>query len=312
MKLSVVMAVYNGAARLAATLDSIALQTERSYELIIIDDGSTDDSPAILREYAARDERIRVVTQNNAGLTRSLIRGCEWARTDVIARHDCGDVSRPERFARQLAVLDARPEVTLVSCGTRFRAPGGELLYDVHADGAQLRDGLLHAGAETVRGLTHHGTAMFRSAAYEAAGGYRAAFRYAQDLDLWMRMAAGGEIAVVPEILYEATVDAGTLSADAREQQVELTTIAVALRDATSESDSKALLERAAHVVRTAPRTRGDDARALYFLASCLQRNGDGAWRNYARAAIRENPLHYRAWLLFMRGLLPRGARADA
>jgi glycosyltransferase involved in cell wall biosynthesis len=310
MKLSVVMAVYNGAERLPATLDSIALQTERDYELIVIDDGSTDESPAILREYAARDERIRVVTQENAGLTRSLIRGCQWAMADVIARHDCGDISQPGRFARQLVLLDAHPEVVLVSCGARFRAPGGELLYEVHADGEKLREGLLHGDAATVRGLPHHGTAMFRAAAYEAAGGYRAEFRYAQDLDLWTRMATQGSIAAVPEIFYEATVDTGTLSANAREQQVELTTIAVQLRDATTESDTAALLARAACVVRTAPRTRRDDARALYFLASCLQRNRHTAWPSYARAAIRENPLHYRAWLLFLRALLPQRWRA--
>jgi glycosyltransferase involved in cell wall biosynthesis len=91
VKLSVVMSVLNGAGDLARTLDSIFAQTERDFELIVIDDGSTDDTPSILARQS--DPRIRVITQPNEGLTRALIRGCEAARAPLIARHDCGDVS---------------------------------------------------------------------------------------------------------------------------------------------------------------------------------------------------------------------------
>src|SRR5436853_2023556 len=105
MKISVVMAVYNGGAELAPTLDSILGQSEADFELIAVDNGSFDDTPAVLRHYAARDGRLRVIRQENAGLTAALIRGCAAASAEVIARHDCGDRSHPERFARQLALL---------------------------------------------------------------------------------------------------------------------------------------------------------------------------------------------------------------
>jgi glycosyltransferase involved in cell wall biosynthesis len=304
-KLSVVMAVYNGAAQLAATLDSVLAQSERDFELIAIDDGSTDATPDILRHYAARDARIAVITQENAGLTRSLIRGCDAARADVIARHDCGDLSHPERFRRQLAVLDGDPETVLVSCAVRFRAAAGELLYDVHADGDTIREGLLHGDALTVRSLPGHGSAMFRREAYRRAGGYRQSFRYAQDLDLWLRLAPLGRIVILDDVLYEASVDVGTLSATARTHQVELTGLAVLLRD-SDPAGHDALLTRAAAITRSEPRTRRDDARTLYFIASCLRRNRDRAWRRYARAALRHDPLHLRTWLLFVRGLVRR------
>jgi glycosyltransferase involved in cell wall biosynthesis len=303
-KLSVVLAVYNGAAQLAATLDSILAQTETDFELLAIDDGSTDATPSILRNYAQRDARVVMRTQANIGLTRSLIRGCAEARGTFIARHDCGDVSHPERFRRQLEALDD-PQCVLASCWVRFHAPRGERLYDVTSDGESIREGLLHAKASDVRSIPHHGSAMFRVDAYRRTGGYREAFRYAQDLDLWMRLAPLGRITIVPEILYEATLDVRTLSASARAQQVELTELAVLLRDA-GDAGREPLLTRAAAVEPPRPRTRADDARMLYFIASCLLRNRDRAWRHYARAAIRHDPRHWRAWTLFLRGLLRR------
>jgi glycosyltransferase involved in cell wall biosynthesis len=302
MKISVVLAVYNGEARLAPTLDSILGQTEQDLELIVIDDGSSDSTPSILRRYSDRDDRIVVLQQRNSGLTKSLIRGCAAARAPIIARHDCGDVSHPRRFERQVIELDD-PAVALASCSVQFRAPTGERLYEAHANGDEIRAGLLRAGASSARGLPHHGTAMFRRDTYVSAGGYREEFRYAQDLDLWMRIAALGRIVVIPELFYEAFVELGTVSMTARAQQVELTQIAVLLRD--NPSGAPELLRRAASIVPKRKRNRLDDARASYFIASCLLRNGDRAWRAYARNAIRSYPLHFRSWVLFLRALRP-------
>jgi glycosyltransferase involved in cell wall biosynthesis len=299
--ISIVMAVYNGAATLTATMDSILAQTETDFELVAVDDGSTDATPSMLAGYATRDPRVRVITQPNGGLTRALIRGCAGATGALIARHDCGDRSHPERLRRQRELLDAHPGVVLVTCSTLFLGPGGEPLYVVETDGAEIRRSLLHDGIDDIRGLTHHGTAMFRRDAYVAAGGYRAEFRVAQDLDLWLRMAPLGEIAVVPDVLYEAVIDVGSISANRRDEQVASAAISLQWRDATTEDERAALLQQAAAIVPQKKRAAAGEARALYFIASCLRRTRHPHWTRYARRAIRRDPLYLRAWLLLLR-----------
>jgi glycosyltransferase involved in cell wall biosynthesis len=297
MNLSVVMSVYDGAATLDRTLDSIAAQTERDYELIVIDDGSRDDTPAILARRAAGDARIRVIGQQNTGLTRALIRGCAEARGEFIARHDCGDQSMPERFAKQLAAFEA--QTVLVSCAMDYRAPGGEWLYCATGDGGEIRTSLLRDDARRIHGVAH-GAAMFRRAAYTAAGGYRAEFRFAQDLDLWIRLAPLGTITVVPEALYTATFEPRAISGARRAEQVRLAEIAVRLRDARSDVERNELLREAGLVGAAKVTTNVSEAPALYFIASCLRRNGNQAWKRYAHAAIRANPLHLRSWALLL------------
>ena len=106
---SVVMGVYNSAAVLSTTLESILSQECVEFEFIIVNDGSKDESGRILEEYAGRDSRIRIFHQDNQGLTRALIKGCAEAKGEYIARQDVGDRSLPGRFLAQLAVLKQNP-----------------------------------------------------------------------------------------------------------------------------------------------------------------------------------------------------------
>jgi len=92
---SVVMGVYNGEALLPETIDSVLAQDMRDFEFIIVDDGSTDGSAAVLQHYATADSRIRVFHKSNAGLTLALIDGCNAARGEFIARIDVGDTMTP-------------------------------------------------------------------------------------------------------------------------------------------------------------------------------------------------------------------------
>ncbi|HEX7153854.1 MAG TPA: glycosyltransferase family 2 protein [Thermoanaerobaculia bacterium] len=299
VRLSVVMAVYNGERSLAATLQSILAQTMTDFELIAVDDGSTDKSSQILTEYAFRDRRVRIISQPNAGLTRALIRGCGEARADLIARHDCGDRSHPERFARQVALLADGTDGTngtaglcvLTACAVRYVTTAGEPLYESHATGDDVRRSLLH-DKTNIRSLPHHGTAMFRRDAYLAAGGYRAQFRVAQDLDLWTRLVRHGRVTIAPEILYDATIEPGAISSVARDAQLRATELIVQLRDG---GDAHALLAEAARLVPGRNDARSEAA-AYYFIARCLAAQGNAAARRYAWQAIRKNPLHWRAW----------------
>ena len=288
VKISVVMSVYNGARGLDATMQSLFAQTERDFELIVVDDGSTDETPAILAGY--RDSRLRVVTQTNTGLTGALIRGCAESRGEVIARQDCGDLSHPERFARQLALI--REGHVLVSCATRYMTSEGDPLYVADLDGEEVRRSLLHDPPSRIHGIPSHPSAMFTREAYLAAGGYRPQFRTAQDLDLWIRLARLGTIGIVHEVLLDVVVEARGISGTARPSQVRLTEIAVALRDGSDEAE---LLAEAGRV-GLSPITRRAEAAGLYFIGKCLHRQGNPKWRRYVRDATRRDPLHLRAW----------------
>src|SRR4029078_11605517 len=113
----------NGAPDLPSTIDSILSQEAVNLELIVVDDGSTDESARILEEYCRSDPRVHIVTQENAGLTRALARGCAAARGKFVDRQDVGDISLPKRLFKQLSYIHANPDAALVSCGTRFIGP---------------------------------------------------------------------------------------------------------------------------------------------------------------------------------------------
>jgi glycosyltransferase involved in cell wall biosynthesis len=301
---SVVMGVRDGAAGLPATLRSVLAQEGVDLELVVVDDGSTDATPALLADAARDDRRVRVLTQPHRGLTAALIAGCAAARGRYVARQDAGDVSLPGRLRAQAAYLDAHPEAVLVSCRARLRGPAGELLYESGTAGS-ARAGLLETDPARISGIPHHGTACFRREAFEAAGGYRRQFYFAQDLDLWVRLAERGAVEVLPEVGYEAGIAFGSISGVHRERQLAAARLileSALLRRAGR--DDAAVLARAAAIGpgrRGAPGRRARAAHA-YFVASCLRANGDPRARAYYREALRHWPLHARAFAGLLRG----------
>src|SRR5262245_51376003 len=121
--ISVVMGVYNGAHILKETIESILTQEDVDLELIIVNDGSTDDTHEVIAQFEGRDKRIRFFSQENFGLTKALIHGCAEARGEYIARQDVGDISLPERLRLQLDALKATKELSFVSCWTEYCGP---------------------------------------------------------------------------------------------------------------------------------------------------------------------------------------------
>ena len=292
---SVVMSVFNGASSLDATMRSILEQSLRDFELIVVDDGSTDATPAILARYAAADPRVRVIAQTNTGLTRALIRGCAEARGKYIARHDNGDRSHRERLAKEVALLENEGHV-LVACASRYVTPDGHTLYVARADGEEARRSLLHDPVERLQGIPNHGAALFRRDVYEAVGGYRPQFPVAQDVDLWIRMARVGTIGIVDEVLYDSDFEPHGISGVGRARQFLAGAIAVAIRNG---GDEAALLEKAATQLarkRGRKASRRRLAAGDYFVARCLLAQGNPAWRTYAWKAVARWPLHARAW----------------
>ena len=315
-EVSIVMSVYNGASRLAATLDSILTQEGVALEFIVVNDGSTDTSGRILNDYASRDSRLRIIHQENTGLTRALIRGCDAARGEFIARQDAGDVSLPGRLARQRVILDAEPAVVMVSCATCFVGPSDEKLYTVAQLSEELEEGLRQLTIEKVRGPSHHGSTMFRRSTYEQVGGYRVAFPVAQDLDLWMRVSEVGRCFAMPEMLYQAKLAPGSISAIRRDEQLRaahsILACAAARRAGKSEAEhlSRWQIELAGLRARAAAgRRRSTDsehARFYYFMARMLGRNRPDRSRPYYWKSIRSWVLYAPAWAGLVRSMIFR------
>jgi glycosyltransferase involved in cell wall biosynthesis len=297
------MSVFDAGPFLAQAVESVLSQTGVDLELVAVDDGSTDESPRLLERYARDDARLRLIRQDNQGLTRALIRGCSEARGDYIARQDADDVSLPDRLRKQADLLAASPELALVSCWTLTIGPEGEELFTIrrHESPAEARRLLREADASTVKGIPGHGSAMYRRADYERAGGYRPEFYFAQDLDLWLRLTDVGAIGFVPEILYQVRFAPGCLSTRFHAEQMALARLALESKSLRERGQADAgVLAQATSFRPKANRGRSgsDTARGLYFIGRCLLDRRDRRAGMYLRAAARQRPWDLRSWTM--------------
>jgi GT2 family glycosyltransferase len=217
-RVSVLMAVYNGERYLKQAVESILAQSFEDFEFIVVDDGSTDSSLKSLEQYAARDTRIRFITLPNAGLTRSLNEGLAIATGEFVARMDADDIAMPQRFARQVAFLDAHPDIALVGCG-----------YELIDEKDRILDMEIPVGDDEaiqhrhLRGLTTicHPCVMARRQSLASIGGYDESFRVAQDLDLYLRLGEIGRLANLPAVLMKYRYHSHSTSDTRRELQLD-------------------------------------------------------------------------------------------
>ena len=199
-RVSVLMPVYNAEPFLPRAIDSILAQTFADFELICVDDGSTDGSLAVLRAYQARDERVRILSRPNTGIVGALNDGLAAARGERIARMDADDWCDPTRFAKQVAYLDAHPRCVAVGTWcTRtdpYGSPAGS--QEPPTDHATIDAGLLRGqGGDLI-----HATLMMRASTLRAIGGWDTKYNWVEDLDLFLRLTEAGEVANIPEHLY--------------------------------------------------------------------------------------------------------------
>lgn len=214
--ISVLMSVYNGRKYVAEAIESILAQTFADFEFLILDDGSKDDSLPILRRCEEKDERVKVISRPNKGLTRTLNELLALSKGEFVARMDCDDVALPERFAIQVKAL--RDDPALVCVGGAFQLIDGEgrLLTTLHppADDADIQKQAL-AG----HGAICHPAAMIRRSALLQINGYDEQFKTAQDLDLWLRLGEFGKLANVPQAVLKFRLHEGSISETKRLEQ---------------------------------------------------------------------------------------------
>lgn len=202
---SVVMPCYNSAGTIDASLKSLARQTLTDFELIAIDDGSSDATGGILEGWSRRDQRIRVLHQSHQGIIPALNRGVAFCRAEYVARMDADDRCHPQRLEKQVRYLDAHPEIgvagSLVSGFPTRQVREGFDIYlqwlNTLVTDAEIRREIY------VESPLPHPSVVFRLAAVERAGGYQD-HGWAEDYDLWLRLYLSGvRFGKVPEVLLE-------------------------------------------------------------------------------------------------------------
>lgn len=213
---TVILASRDGERFLDAALAGIAAQTLAQVEVLLVDDGSADGTPARLAAFAARHPRARLLRAGGVGPAAARDLAVRAAAGEYLAIHDDDDVSAPERLERQRAFLAARPEVALVGSAADVLDAGGRVTarYPVPLGPRAIARTLRRAPAFV------HGSVMMRRAACLAAGGYRAAFRVAEDYDLYLRLAGRGALANLPERLYAWRAHAGNTHARLRHEHL--------------------------------------------------------------------------------------------
>jgi len=202
---SVLMPCYNASAWVDEALESVARQTLSDIEIICVEDGSTDDTPLHLDQWARREGRIRVIRQPHAGVVVASNRGLETCTAPYIARMDADDRAHPERLARQAAYLDAHAEAGLVSC--RVAGFPAEQVRQGFAIYLEWQNGLL-SDADIRREIfiespLPNPSVTFRREVLLQAGGYQD-FGWPEDYDLFLRLYLSGvRFAKLPEVLME-------------------------------------------------------------------------------------------------------------
>ena len=209
------MPVRNGARFIDQAIDSILAQTFDEFEFLIIDDGSTDASMAIAARYAARDQRIRIMTLPASGIAVALNHGLVAAQARYVARMDADDISLPERLARQVAALDANPSVVVLGSNAEAIDAAGVIVGRVQTPAAPEAIRLMLPRDNCMA----HPTVMLRRAEVLAAGGYRAAFAFCEDYDLWLRLAERHDLMNLAEPLLRYRYHDGQATHQAPERR---------------------------------------------------------------------------------------------
>lgn len=184
-RVSIVMSCYNAAGTLKRAVDSMIQQTYSDFEFIIVDDGSTDETLTILKEYQSEDERIiLIVNDNNLGLAASLNKGIKKSKGEYIARMDADDESFLNRIEKQLLYLDQNRNIDILGTGIINRT----------ADLNEVSKYILSQRHEDIitnvfkKPLVFHPTIMVRKEVFEEHGYYNPTVTWAEDADLWYRI----------------------------------------------------------------------------------------------------------------------------
>lgn len=215
-RISVLLPAYNAASYIEEAVESILRQSATSFELLILDDGSTDATGDLVARRAADDSRIRLIRRENRGLVATLNELIAAARAPYLARMDADDIALPLRLERQARFLDHYPNVACVGGAVEFINADAA---SVHAPRPVLDNATIQREALAGRVAICHPACMLRAGMVRHAGGYREHTWPAEDLDLFLRLGEIGELANIPDLVLRYRLHATSISASRAQQQ---------------------------------------------------------------------------------------------
>jgi glycosyltransferase involved in cell wall biosynthesis len=204
-RVSVLIGTYNNAPTLPRAIDSVLGQTIEDLELIVVDDGSSDDTPAIAQGWT--DPRLRYLPLPHLGIARSLNEGLQAAHAPFVAIQDADDYSQPTRLERQLELIEGDPDVAVVGSRMREEDPRGRPLEPrtSFAPG-DIGSVLMHFNP------IPNSCALVRRELVLELGGYDSRYRYAMDYDLWLRLSERGRVVTLDEGLATRVMTGGNVA----------------------------------------------------------------------------------------------------
>ncbi|MEB3352755.1 MAG: glycosyltransferase [Cyanobacteriota bacterium] len=314
---SVVLASHELTEPFFESVQSALIALERcpgAVECVVVLDGRpTQDRHRVLARFSAGQVPLHVSCMPAGGLTRALIEGCDRAQGAFLARLDVGDLMTHDRLALQLSAMSADPHCVLATsavevCGPRWESlwvnRGTESLagFPTRVDQSPPTEGL-------VMDIPHHSSVMFRRSAYEAVGGYRKAFYFGQDWDLWYRLATAGTFVHLPQVLTRVRLFSQGLSSRHWREQRDIASLSLACYVARSHGQPETTLLQQAAAILPKPKEEslfpwdGRRAEGAYFIAEALRRNRDPRCHCYFLEAIRLGFWKPRIWLRLIQSL---------
>ena len=288
---SVITPAYNARRYIALTIESVIAQTFTDWEYIIVDDGSTDGTDALIRKYLS-DPRIRMYRRPNTGVVGASNDGLNMAGGEFLTRLDADDIAKPEKFEKQVAFLRANPEY--VACGTQVETidPYGSILH-------RLQHKLTHEqiDAQLMRGngfAMVQPAVMIRREVLVKLGGYRKQYECAEDLDLFLRLAEVGKVANLPEYLLQYRQHYQSINHTRHEDQRRMK------RGLMEEAYKRRGVPMPENIVfkRTTPPPRYEQTCKWGWWA--LKTGNRYAARRHAMDALRLEPLRLDSWRLLL------------
>ena len=211
-EISVLICAYNAQRYLAEALESVLGQTMRAYEVVVVDDGSTDQTARILADAAQADPRVRVISGPNQGISGAANTGLVQCRAPLVARMDSDDLAEPDRLEKQVAFMNQHPDVLAAGSFVTFiDGRGRRLTVNRPPTEHDAIDDALMKGHCAIWNTS----CVLRREAFLDAGGYGRDFKTAEDLDAWLRLAERGRLANIAEPLQRYRLhDASITAAD--------------------------------------------------------------------------------------------------